>query len=86
MSPLLPKCPQIFNCHETFVSNFFQPRQNTALATPVNIFISNHAKILLKKIKDMKIDHQKKPMTIHVSLTTSDQSLLKLFNHHLQWL
>ena len=29
MSLLFPKCPPIFTSHETFVSNFFQPRQNT---------------------------------------------------------
>ena len=27
-----------------------------SLATPNNKFVSNHAKILLKEIKDMKID------------------------------
>ena len=31
-----------------------------SLATPINIFISNHAKILLKEIKGMKIDRRKK--------------------------
>ena len=31
-----------------------------SLAIPINIFISNHAKILLNKIKDMKIDRRKK--------------------------
>ena len=39
-----------------------------SLATPIKKFISNHAKILLKEIKDMKIDRQKKPrkpMTIN---------------------
>ena len=31
-----------------------------SLATPINKFISNHAKILLKEVKDRKIDRQKK--------------------------
>ena len=31
MSFLFPKCPQVFTSHETIVSNFFQPRQNTGL-------------------------------------------------------
>ena len=31
-----------------------------SLATPINIFISNHAKILLKEIKDIKIDRRRK--------------------------
>ena len=42
-----------------------------SLATPLNKFISNHAKILLKEIKDIKTDHRKKkqkPMTIHRSV------------------
>ena len=60
-----------------------------SLATPINKFISNHAKILQKEIKDMKIDRRKKKPTktddnLQVSLTMSDQSLLKLFNYHLQ--
>ena len=59
-----------------------------SLATPINKFISNHAKILLKEMKDMKIDRGKKMRKTddnsQVSLTTSDQSLLKLFNDHLQ--
>ena len=32
MSLLFPKCPQIFTSYETFVSNFFQPHQNTGLS------------------------------------------------------
>ena len=61
-----------------------------SIATQINKFISNHAKVLLKEIKDVKIDRRKKkkkrkPITIlQVNLTMSDQSLLKLFNHHLQ--
>ena len=46
-----------------------------SLATQINKFISNLTKILLKEIKDMKIDHRKKkkkkmrkPMTIHGSV------------------
>ena len=31
-----------------------------SLATPINKFISNHAKILQKEIKDMKIDCREK--------------------------
>ena len=31
-----------------------------SLATPMNKFISNNVKILLKEIKDMKIDRKKK--------------------------
>ena len=40
-----------------------------SLATPINEFISNHAKILPKEIKDMKKHRQKKPrrqMTINM--------------------
>ena len=61
-----------------------------SIAIQINKFISNHAKVLLIEIKDMKIDRRKKtrkPMTIlQVNLTTSDllKGLLKLFNHHLQ--
>ena len=62
-----------------------------SLATPISKFISNYAKVLLKEIKDMKIDRRKKKKknaktgdNLHVSLTTSDQSLLKLFNNQLQ--
>ena len=58
-----------------------------SLATPINKSISNHANILLKEIKYMKIDRGKNAKTddnLHVSLTRSDQSLVKLFNHHLQ--
>ena len=39
-----------------------------SLAAQINILISNHAKILLKEIKDMKRDRKKKtriPMTIN---------------------
>ena len=39
-----------------------------SLATPINKFISNHAKVLLKEIKDMNIERRKKtrkPMTIN---------------------
>ena len=42
-----------------------------SLATLINKFISNHAKVQLKEIKDMKIDRRKKrgkPMTIYMSL------------------
>ena len=43
-----------------------------SLATLINKFVSNLAKILLKEIKDMKIDRRKKktrkPMTIHRSV------------------
>ena len=43
-----------------------------SLAIPINKFISNHDKILLKEIKYMKIDRRKKknekPMTIHRSV------------------
>ena len=31
-----------------------------SIATQINKFISNHAKVLLKEIKDMKIDRRKK--------------------------
>ena len=45
-----------------------------SVATPINKFISNHAKMLQKEIKDMKIDRRKKkkktqkPMTINRSV------------------
>ena len=70
-----------------------------SFATPVYKFISNHAIILLKEIKDenrfppppkkkkkkKKKKKMQKPMTLKKArLTTSDQSLLKLFNHHFQ--
>ena len=60
-----------------------------SLATPVYKFISNHAIILLKEIKDEnrlpKKKKMQRPKTLKKArLTTSDQSLLKLFNHHFQ--
>ena len=49
-----------------------------SIATQINKFISDHAKVLLREIKDFKIDRRKKtrkPMTIlQVNLTSSDQS------------
>ena len=35
------------------------------IATPIKKFISYHAKILLKEIKDMKIDRRKENAKIH---------------------
>ena len=58
-----------------------------SLATLINKFISNLARILLKEKKDMKRDRQKKSENNDnswVSLTMSDQSLLKLFKHYFQ--
>ena len=49
--------------HDKCVNLFIKPKITTRFmspATPINIFISNHAEILLKEIKEMKIDHQKK--------------------------
>ena len=51
-----------------------------SLATLINKFISNHAKILLKEMKN------RSPMTIHSSVSQHPISLLYLFNKHLQWL
>ena len=78
--------------HEKGVNLFFKSKITPlcmSLATPISKFISNHAKVPLKEIKDMKIDRRKNAKTddnLHVSLTTSNQSLLNLFNHQLQGL
>ena len=47
--------------HDKSVNLFIRSKTTPlfmSLATQINKFILNHAKILLKEIKDMKIDHQ----------------------------
>ena len=53
------------------------------IATPIDKFISNHARILLEQIKDMKIDSWKCLKTHDTKVSFDDDpSLLKLFLHH----